>query len=208
MSVTWWSLVRFAHVLAAMVWVGGQLVLSGVVLPVLRAELEPGVRAMVVPRAARRFGALANIALLPLLFITGSALAWHRGVTFGSFDQPGYGRLFAIKLALVVAAVVLAAAHGLLASRRPGSARGLAITAPREPRERVTVANMAGSSSSALDSDQVESMSGEGADRGEGHDGEDDSDHEKRRFQLWMRRSLANVGSGCCHPGLLVSVRL
>jgi uncharacterized membrane protein len=42
MSVTWWSLVRFVHVLAAMVWVGGQLVLSGVVLPVLRADLEPG----------------------------------------------------------------------------------------------------------------------------------------------------------------------
>jgi uncharacterized membrane protein len=128
MSVTWWSLVRFVHVLAAMVWVGGQVVLSGVVLPVLRADLEPGARALVVPRAARRFGALANIALLPLLLITGTGLAWHRGVTFGSFDQPGYGRLLAIKLALVAAAVGLAAAHGILASRRPGSARGLAIS--------------------------------------------------------------------------------
>ena len=128
MSVTGWSLVRFAHVLAAMVWVGGQLVLSGVVLPVLRADLEPGVRAIVAPRAARRFGTLANVALLPLLLITGIALAWHRGVTFGSFDQPGYGRLLAIKLALVVTAVVLAAAHGIMASRRTGSARGLAMS--------------------------------------------------------------------------------
>ena len=83
---------------------------------------------MVVPRAARRFGALANIALLPLLLTTGTGLAWHRGVTFGSFDQPGYGRLPAIKLALVVTAVVLAAAHGITAGRRPGSARGLAIS--------------------------------------------------------------------------------
>lgn len=128
MSVTWWSLVRFGHVLAAMVWVGGQLVLSGVVLPVLRADLEPEVRAVVVSRAARRFGTVAKLALLPLLLITGTALAWHRGVTFGSLDQPGYGRLLAIKLVLVAAAVVLAVAHGIMAGRRPGSARGLAIS--------------------------------------------------------------------------------
>jgi len=111
-----------------MVCLGGQLVLGGVVLPVLRTVLEPAVRAMVVPRAARRFGALANTALLPLLLITGTALAWHRGVTFGSFDRPGYGRLLAMKVALVVTAVVLAAAHGIMASRRPGSARGLAMS--------------------------------------------------------------------------------
>jgi hypothetical protein len=44
---------------------------------------------MVVLRAARRFGNLANIALLPLLLVTGTALAWHRGVTFGSSTSPG-----------------------------------------------------------------------------------------------------------------------
>lgn len=128
MSVTWWSLVRFIHVLSAMVWVGGQLVLSGVVLPVLRADLEPPVRAVVVPRAARRFGALANVALLPLLLTTGTALAWHRGVTFGSFDDPGYGRLLGIKLVLVVLSVGLAAGHGIMAGRRPGSGRALAMS--------------------------------------------------------------------------------
>lgn len=42
MSVTGWSLVRFAHVLCAMGWVGGQLLLSVVVLPVLRSNVEPG----------------------------------------------------------------------------------------------------------------------------------------------------------------------
>ncbi|MPY94098.1 MAG: hypothetical protein GEV08_13850 [Acidimicrobiia bacterium] len=125
--MTWWSLVRFVHVLSAMVWVGGQLVLSGLVLPVLRANLEPNVRAVVVPKAARRFGVVANVALLPLLLVTGISLAWHRGVTFGTFDDPGYGRLLAIKLVLVVAAVGFAAAHGIVASRRPGSGRGLAM---------------------------------------------------------------------------------
>ena len=128
MSVTWWSLVRFLHVLSAMVWVGGQLVLSGVVLPVLRSDLEPRTRSVVIHKAARRFGTIANVALLPLLLITGLALAWHRGVTLGTFGQEGYGRLLGIKLVLVAASIVLAAAHGIIASRRPGSARGVAIT--------------------------------------------------------------------------------
>lgn len=126
-SVTAWSLVRFAHVLAAMVWVGGQLLLSGIVLPVVRAELAPEVRGPIVHRTARRFALVANVVLLPTLLVTGIALAWHRGVTFGSFDDPGYGRLLGIKLVLVVASVALAALHGVIASRNPTRARPLAL---------------------------------------------------------------------------------
>jgi uncharacterized membrane protein len=37
--------VRFVHVLSAMSWVGGQLLLSLLVLPVLRRRLEPASRA-------------------------------------------------------------------------------------------------------------------------------------------------------------------
>lgn len=127
MSVTAWSLVRFAHVLAAMVWVGGQLLLSGVVLPVVRAELPPAVRGPLIHRTARRFALVANVALLPTLVVSGIALAWHRGVTFGSFADPGYGRLLGIKLLLVVGSVALAALHGVLASRNPMRARPLAV---------------------------------------------------------------------------------
>lgn len=127
MSVTAWSLVRFAHVLAAMVWVGGQLLLSGIVLPVLRAELSPEVRGPLVHRTARRFAMTANAVLLPVLLVTGIALAWHRGVTFGSFDDPGYGRLLGIKLVLVVASIALAAVHGIVAGRNPTRARPLAL---------------------------------------------------------------------------------
>jgi hypothetical protein len=49
---------------------------------------------------------------LPALVVTGVAFAWHRGVTFGSFDDPGYGRLLGIKLVLVVVSIALAAVHG------------------------------------------------------------------------------------------------
>ena len=127
MTVNGWSLVRFVHVVAAMGWVGGQLLLSAVVLPVLRAQLGPAERGPLVRSTARRFALVANVVLLPALVATGIALAWHRGVTFGSFDDPGYGRLLGIKLVLVGASVALAAVHGSLAMARPRLARPLAM---------------------------------------------------------------------------------
>ena len=127
MSVNAWSLVRFVHVVAAMGWVGGQLLLSVVVLPVLRSGLDPAVRGPLVRVTARRFALVANVVLLPGLLATGIALAWHRGVTLGTFDDPGYGRLLGIKLVLVATSIVLAAVHGSLATARPRIARPLAI---------------------------------------------------------------------------------
>ena len=112
MSVDGWSLVRFVHVTAAMGWVGGQLLLSAVVLPVLRRQLEPAARGPLVHAVARRFALAANAALLPLLVVTGMALAWHRGVTFGSIDDPGYGRLLGIKLVLVVVSMTKSVLRG------------------------------------------------------------------------------------------------
>ena len=127
MSITAWSLVRFVHVLAAIVWVGGQLTLSLVVLPVLRSDLAPDVRAPIAQKAARRYALIVNVAVLPLSLITGISLAWHRGVTFGTFADPGYGQLLGIKLFLVVISIVLAAAHGIVAMKSPTRARPMAL---------------------------------------------------------------------------------
>jgi putative copper export protein len=101
--------------------------LSVIVLPVLRRRLDPVTRVPVVREAATRFSVVANAVLLPVLVSSGLALAWHRGVTVGTLGEPGYGRLLAIKLTLVVASIALAAAHGALAARRPQTARPLGI---------------------------------------------------------------------------------
>ncbi len=127
MSVDLWSLVRFLHVVAAMVWVGGQLLLSGAVLPVLRSHLDPATRAPLTGAIARRFAVVANVVVLPVSLATGLALAWHRGVSLGSFAHPGYGRLLGIKLVLVLVSVVLAAGHGSLAGRGSRGARPAAV---------------------------------------------------------------------------------
>jgi uncharacterized membrane protein len=128
MTITGWSIVRFLHVLAAMGWVGGQLLLSVVVLPTLRGSgLDPEVRVPLVRAAATRFAFVANAVLLPMLLVTGLSLAAHRHLSWGILDDPGYGRLFSIKMVLVVTSVVIAAVHGILASTRPRTARPLAI---------------------------------------------------------------------------------
>lgn len=127
MTITGWSLVRFIHVLSAMGWVGGQVILSAIVLPVLRSDLAPEVRGPLIRKAAKRFGLAANVVLLPALLITGLALANHHGLSWGSLTDDGYGRLFAIKMALVAVSVVIASVHGILATKHPTSARPLAI---------------------------------------------------------------------------------
>ncbi|MFF8193442.1 hypothetical protein ACF05L_21870 [Streptomyces bobili] len=52
----------------------------------------------------------------------------HRGVTWASLVEPGYGRTLAAKLALFVVVMLAAAAHGIAHSKgRPDLARGLAV---------------------------------------------------------------------------------
>lgn len=83
--VTFWDGVRWLHLLAMAFFVGGQLFLAGVVVPVLRgrAEMRP---------VARRF-AWGTLGALAILLVTGSAQAGH-------FGEWGDGTL-QVKLVLV-----------------------------------------------------------------------------------------------------------
>jgi putative copper export protein len=70
--VFWWHLVRWLHLLAMAFFVGGQLMLAAVVVPVLRGgENRESIR-----RVARRFGAGSLVAIL-VLVVTGSLMASH-----------------------------------------------------------------------------------------------------------------------------------
>ncbi|HVW17636.1 MAG TPA: hypothetical protein VHB30_05260 [Solirubrobacteraceae bacterium] len=98
----WWILVRWLHLLAMGFFVGGQLMLAAVVVPVLRGGDREALRA-----AARRFG-YGSLVALAVLVITGSMMAGH-------FMDWSRGELHA-KLALVAAAIVLVLVH----MRKPG----------------------------------------------------------------------------------------
>ncbi|MCW5250379.1 hypothetical protein [Streptomyces sp. SHP 1-2] len=62
-----------------MLWVGGQLALSLLVLPLARRLLEPGPRDRFAADVGRRFGILTGALFLPLQLGTGWAIAWHKG---------------------------------------------------------------------------------------------------------------------------------
>ncbi len=123
-----WSLVLFVHILAATFWVGGQLMLAVVVMPLLRRSAGPELVRDMAGSAGRRFASLTNFGLLPALVITGALLASHDGVRFGNLDSTAFGRVLLVKVALVAVVFVLAGLHGVVARRlsRRG-VRGLAV---------------------------------------------------------------------------------
>lgn len=127
MSITTWSIVRFLHIVAATMWVGGQLMLSGVVIPAARAQLDPAQRGPLIHTVARRYALVTNVVVLPLALATGLALTYHHGVDRGFFTVDSYTRLYTIKLSLVLVSVVIAILHGILATRQPKTARPMAI---------------------------------------------------------------------------------
>jgi uncharacterized membrane protein len=126
--VTLWTVVRFVHVAGAALWVGGQLTLTLIVLPLARRALSDEDRSRVMPAVGRRFARITLAAFLPSQVLTGIALAAHRGVTLGSLAEPGYGRTLAAKLILVVVAMATAAGHGIASAQgQPALARVLTL---------------------------------------------------------------------------------
>lgn len=127
MQSVWWIL-RFLHVGAAILWVGGQLALTLVVRPAAAITLDDEARTELFVEAGRRFGRLATLALMPVLLATGLALAWHRGVQLASLGRPGYGTILGTKIVLAFVSFGLAAVHGVAAGRSsPGVARVVGI---------------------------------------------------------------------------------
>ncbi|MFF5210965.1 hypothetical protein [Streptosporangium sp. NPDC000396] len=127
--MTWWTVVRFAHVLSAALWVGGQLTVSLVVLPLARRLLDDQRRGQVLTAVGRRFGLFTGAVFLPVQLGTGVALAWRKGITWASLAEPGYGRILAAKLVLFCAVMAAAALHGwATGTGRAAFARAMAVT--------------------------------------------------------------------------------
>jgi uncharacterized membrane protein len=100
--MTFWNGVLWLHLLGMAFFVGGQLMLAGVVVPVLRGLSDPEpLRA-----AARRFGIGTGIAFV-VLILTGAALASHEHKWSDSTLQ--------VKMGLVALVVILIGVH----TRRP-----------------------------------------------------------------------------------------
>ena len=95
--MTFWNGVLWLHLLAMAFFVGGQLMLAAVVVPVLRGGDREALRA-----AARRFG-VGTLAAVGVLVLTGVAMASHLHKWSDSTLQ--------VKLSLVVVVGLLITAH-------------------------------------------------------------------------------------------------
>jgi putative copper export protein len=127
------ALVHWLHLMAAAVWVGGNLAVALVVQPALRAVLPPERRLPVYRLIGRRFSAL-QWACWAVLLATGLQKLWGLRTTPSVFAGP-FGAILAVKLCLVGAMVALSLAHARvwgprLLALRPG-APGFAETAAR-----------------------------------------------------------------------------
>ena len=108
LAVSWDTVRLFLHVLAATVWVGGQLTLAALV-PVLRLfDAE-------VPRAAaRRFNQVAWAAFVVLLV----TVVWNTVAVRGQISHdPSYRVTLIVKLAVVAVSGVTAALHARARTR-------------------------------------------------------------------------------------------
>ena len=94
----WWHLIRWLHLVAMAFFVGGQLMLAAVVVPVVRGTGDREA----IRRVARRFGIGSGVAIVVLL-ITGSLMASHFHRWSDSDLQ--------IKLTLVVVVALLIGWH-------------------------------------------------------------------------------------------------
>lgn len=122
------TLVRFLHVLGATVWVGGQLTITTMLLPVVRTRLDVTARADVMRHIGRKFAKFTLAVFLPVQVATGVLLADHYGVTISSLAQPGYGRTLLAKLIVVTLVMLASGFHGVAhGTGRAGTARALAI---------------------------------------------------------------------------------
>ena len=97
-AVTFWNGIVWVHLLSMAFFVGGQMMLAGVVVPVLRRLEDPAP----MLAAARRFGVGTGIAF-GLLVLSGAALASHEHRWSDSTLQ--------VKMALVAIVAVLIGVH-------------------------------------------------------------------------------------------------
>jgi copper resistance protein D len=127
-----------AHVLAAMLWLGGMLFLGVVGAPVLR-QIEP---AALRQKLFQQLGLRARTMgwwSIAVLIVTGTINLWYRGwlrwdgvLGSSEFWRTTTGRALAIKLVAVTAMVLVSATHdfllGPMAGRAlPGSPRALVL---------------------------------------------------------------------------------
>lgn len=116
--MTGYEIVVFVHIVAAMLWVGGILFLSLVLVPASR-RYPRDLRARLFTDVGRQFRVVGWTALA-VLVVTGAVQMAARGATLGNvldgrFFQTPWGRVMGAKLLAVFVMMLLTAIHDFVA---------------------------------------------------------------------------------------------
>src|SRR3990172_2588519 len=105
------------HILAATVWVGPQVFLFAVAVPVLRTVADVKERARLMRLITTRFGYLAWGAMA-VLVVTGIGSVFEEDESLEFLFDHNWGTIFEVKMTLVIATVVLTALHSFVIGPR------------------------------------------------------------------------------------------
>jgi putative copper resistance protein D len=125
----WAAPVLWLHLLAAIFWVGGQLFLVLVVMPVLKQELGEADRVRIAARTGRRFARI-SAAALGVLLVTGPLNAIDHGVSWSILANTEWGHILVVKVLLVLIMLVLTAVHGAYFGRKLEQLAAAAVADP------------------------------------------------------------------------------
>ena len=112
-----WATVRWVHLLSAIAWIGGQLFIVLVLLPIMRTALPANERTLLFARVGQRFAVVSWVAL-SLLVVTGFLNGERRGILWSRLLASSYGERLAIKLGLVAVVIAITLVHALYFGRR------------------------------------------------------------------------------------------
>jgi putative copper export protein len=112
------QIVLWLHILAATVWIGGQITIAAL-LPLLRGRPE------LLAAGARRFQWIAWIAF-GVLVLTGIWNVHNAGITLHDTSADAVGRTLVLKLGLVALSGMAAALHALVVAPRVATSTGRA----------------------------------------------------------------------------------
>jgi len=110
------------HILAAAVWIGGMIFLGVVLIPILRDRSLAGQATQLIHRTGIRFRNLGWASLLILIAsgvvnLTRWGVDFDRATSAELWTSP-WGRILALKLALVTAALAMSAVHDFVVGPR------------------------------------------------------------------------------------------
>ena len=117
-----WLLVRWIHVIAAVVWIGGNLILAMVIVPHFRQNLPPVQRIQILTLIGKRFEPIVW-GCIGILFFTGIVnIFFAVDLTTSTAISDAFMRTLLIKIGLFFVLVILTALHSMIFAPRLAAA--------------------------------------------------------------------------------------